>query len=288
MNRLFVQHLTVIDFSYLDAHRGVVGESWIVDIELGGELDEQGMVFDFAHVKKVIKAGIDEAVDHKLLVPSQMESLQVQDHGEEVELQLTLASGAGQILHRSPQQAIALLPFASLTRDQLAPYLAARLKQLLPDNVADIRLRLREEIIQDAYYHYSHGLKKHRGNCQRIAHGHRSRIEILRDGQRDTALEHDWARSWQDIYIGTHEDLAGQPEIDGKEHLEFRYRADQGDFYICLPKPCVYMMETDSTVELIAQHIADCLAQRHPDSHIEVRAYEGVDKGAIAERGRLS
>ena len=34
--KLFVRDLTVIDVSYLCAARGMVGESWLVDIELTG------------------------------------------------------------------------------------------------------------------------------------------------------------------------------------------------------------------------------------------------------------
>ena len=38
MATLFVDNLTVLDFSYLHAKRGMVGESWIVDLELSGEV----------------------------------------------------------------------------------------------------------------------------------------------------------------------------------------------------------------------------------------------------------
>ena len=71
--QLFVNDLTVMDFSYLCPERGMVGESWIVDVVLSGDLNEESMVLDFGKVKKQLKQLIDEYIDHKLLVPVEHE-----------------------------------------------------------------------------------------------------------------------------------------------------------------------------------------------------------------------
>lgn len=280
MITLFVKRLTVIDNSILNPARGLIGESWLVDLELDGEPDDQGMLVDFGEIKRSIKRLIDEQFDHKLLVPADHAALRVAEYPEGSHLAFALEDGS-QIEHRSPRDAIRLIPCEHITADRLAQIIADYLSPLTPDNVAAIRIRLYPEPMQGARYHYSHGLKHHAGNCQRIAHGHRSRIEIERNGQRDRALEDDWAMRWSDIYIGTRSDLIGVSRRDGVEYNEFGYRSAQGNFGLTLPRSACYLIDQDSTIENIAQHLADTLKAAHPDDSFKVYAYEGIDKGAI-------
>lgn len=277
---LFVNRLTVIDSSFLCPSRGLVGESWQVDVELDGALDYQGMVLDFGEVKRAIKRHIDSHFDHKLLVPALHPGLRRSETPGGLHLDFRLDDGR-EIAHRSPGDAVTLLPFAAVTSDRLATHIGAALLPLTPGNVTAIRLRLWPETIDGAYYHYSHGLKHHEGNCQRIAHGHRSRIEIWRNGQRDAGLERAWADDWRDIYIGTRADLIGTSMRDGVACHEFGYRSRQGEFGLTLPQAACYLIDTDSTVENIAAHIADRLKAEHPNDGFKVYAFEGVDKGAV-------
>ncbi|ARU56259.1 queuosine biosynthesis protein QueD [Oleiphilus messinensis] len=290
MNRLFVNNLTVIDFSFLDPIRGIVGESWIVDVELEGELDEQGMVFDFGHVKKQLKNLIDDEVDHKLAIPAQLEGVLIERSENRIDVGYQNSTGE-KWLHRSPASAVLLIEEKEITPESVSTFLIDLFDQVLPDNVDGVSITIRPEEINGAYYHYSHGLKKHLGNCQRIAHGHRSRIEIYLNQQRQKVLETEWATKLQDSYVATLEDLSGQNEQTeislGRQtgqNITFNYVAQQGQFELTLPARQVYIIDTDSTVEWIACHIAENLQETFPNDDIQVRAYEGVGKGSIAER----
>lgn len=284
MIRLFVDNLTVIDFSYFHITRGILGESWIVDIELEGELDAQGMVFDFGDVKKTIKNIIDHEADHKFILPAHYSGLTVQQTHNDLSIQLSTITAPGEHLpeyeHHSPADAVLLLPEPEITQETLARFLTHTIKSRLPDNVSAVHIHLRTEIINGASYHYSHGLKKHKGNCQRIAHGHRSRIEIYLNDQRNEPLEYEWSKTFEDIYIGTREDIS-----EFMNHsICFRYQAEQGEFYLSLPRRQCYLIDTDSTVEWIANHIAGQIKAVHPEDSVRVHAFEGVGKGAIAVR----
>jgi 6-pyruvoyl-tetrahydropterin synthase len=289
--QLFVNDLTVIDFSYLCPERGVVGESWIVDITLDGSLNDQSMVLDFGRVKKQIKAIIDDSVDHKLVVPSEHKFTQVTRREDESGYWVDFMRPQGRSIHLfCPADAFAFIEADAITMETVKSYLQAVIKRQLPTNVAGLELTLRCEDINGFFYHYTHGLKKHDGNCQRIAHGHRSRLQIFLDGMRTPRLEKAWSQRWQDIYVGSIEDAVSRSAMQLSEfahdavaddHVCYSYQADQGLFELAIPKAENTIIETDSTVECISEYLAQAIKAEEPEAAVKVIAYEGVGKGAI-------
>ncbi|MCH8501846.1 MAG: 6-carboxytetrahydropterin synthase [Aliidiomarina sp.] len=288
--QLFVNDLTVIDFSYLCPQRGIVGESWIVDIMLDGSLNDQSMVLDFGRVKKQIKAIIDQSVDHKLLVPSENPITHVTKHSNETHYWVDFLRPQNSIHLFCPADAYAFIDAPEIDMQATLSYLHAVIKKELPNNVKGLELKLRAENIPSFYYHYTHGLKKHDGNCQRIAHGHRSAIQVFVDGMRSPAWEQRWSRRWEDIYIGTAEDVVAPEHLTlspigkdmiGDRHVCYSYVAEQGIFELVLPAAENEVMSNDTTVECIAEYIAQEIKQHEPTHEIKVIAFEGVGKGAI-------
>lgn len=290
---LFVRDLTVIDSSYICEQRGIVGDSWIVDVIMSGELNEMSMVLDFGRVKKQVKQLIDEYVDHRLLVPMQSSAI-VYKPSKAGYSTLDVMRGEKSIHLNCPDQAYCLIDAETVTIESITDHVYQILRNNLPSNVTGIEITLRHENISGAFYHYSHGLKKHDGNCQRIAHGHRSPIEILVDGQRDSEREAAFAKRWQYIYLGSKEDQVSVSELNlaqeanavtDQSHYGFRYTAPQGEFELAIAKAETEILPTDTTVELLAGYIADevkpSLAQ---GQSLQIVAYEGVGKGAMAFR----
>lgn len=281
---LFVRDLTVIDFSYLSAKRGMLGESYITDVELHGELDETSMVFDFSKVKKTIKRAIDELIDHKLALPADCARLHT--GFEQAQQCVRYTSERGVIQIAAPSDAFVSVPGTVISEQTVAAFLEQQIKPLLPENVTKIVFNLRPEQATGFYYHYSHGLKKHDGNCQRIAHGHRSAIQIYTDGMLSPRLNKLWAERWQDIYLGTKEDLCTAEALNWLKAEEssysFRYQSGQGNFELVIPQSHCELVDCDTTVECLAEYIATQLKSLEPAKNYKVVAYEGVGKGAIA------
>ncbi|MCC5851693.1 MAG: 6-carboxytetrahydropterin synthase [Alkalimonas sp.] len=283
---LFVRDLTVIDFSYLCPQRGVLGESLIVDVELEGGLDQASMVLDFGLVKKIIKKAIDSSLDHALAIPLQSAATRLEQQAEQLVVRFDSARGTIQVA--GPEQAFALLDAEQVDNSAIEDFILQQLAGLLPDSVQQIRLTLRHEQSQGFSYQYSHGLKKHDGNCQRIAHGHRSLIRIYQNGMLSPRLNKYWADRWQDIYLLTAEDQCTAADLQwlapAQDDLCSRYQSSQGQFELCLPASHCEIVPCDTTVECLADFIAGQLQQIDDSHQYRVEAYEGVGKGAIAER----
>ena len=286
--KLFVRDLTVIDASYLDEIRGFVGESYQVDVVLQGKLNQQSMILDFSSVKKQIKAIIDAEVDHKLLVPQAAKNCSVRIKQQGTQIDYLLADNSN-IQLNCPNEAYCLLESEKINIELLQNYLEKVVLLQLPDNVAELKLKLRNEQISTPYYHYTHGLKKHDGNCQRIAHGHRSKIDIYINNQYSQELVQQWAERWQDIYLASSEDVVSEADLsfavvnDGYEKLCTAYQAPQGRFELAMPVKRAEILPDDTTVEQLAGFICQQLKSQLGDNEVTVYAYEGIGKGAIAE-----
>lgn len=274
---LFVNNLTNIDASIWSPRHGLMGASWHVDVELDGELGEDGMLFDFGDVKPWIKSRLDAGLDHTLLVPTQAAGVKVEECAEGLHVSAELPYPFDV---RAPRQGFTLMPWGEITAERLGTHLSHELSKRPPTRVDAIRVRLREELPDGAIYTYSHGLKHHSGNCQRIAHGHRSHLRIWRSGQRDPDLEAHWANQLNHAYLVDAADIINARHTD--DVMKVRYRAAQGQFQLHLPVERCHTLNAPTTVEHIAAWLARQIAQSTGEP-IRVQAFEGIDKGAIAE-----
>lgn len=286
--KLFVRDLTVIDASYLDAQRGFVGESFQVDVVLDGQLNEQSMILDFSLVKKQIKAIIDAEVDHKLLVPHASAQCTVMLEAQRAQVDFQLSDNSV-IQLKCPLQAYCLLESEEISKELLETYLEQVVLMKLPDNVQGLSIKLRTESINTPYYHYTHGLKKHDGNCQRIAHGHRSKIDIYINDQYSETWVKKWAERWQDIYLASQSDVIEASELTFMPIKQTQsihcsaYHAQQGYFELLMPALRCEVLNNDTTVEELARFICETIKQDEQDNKVTVYAYEGIGKGAIFE-----
>ena len=166
------------------------------------------MLFDFGHIKTEVRNRLEAWIDHCLVAPTACDSLRMQQGKDVSDVTLVLDKG-GQIQCQAPAASIVGLPVKAVRPALLTPLAQEAIAQVLPDNIHEARIRLYPQAIEGAWYRYSHGLKKHKGACQRIAHGHRSQLWVEVNGERHTAIEQRVAQQWDTVYLGSRDDLQG-------------------------------------------------------------------------------
>lgn len=285
---LFVREITVLDYAYLDPSRGVLGGSLDIDVEFIGGLDEEGVVFDFSLAKKAVKKVIDDLCDHRLVCPR---SSIKEDVEGRVKLEWNYGAGYS-IKYDCPSEAVCVLETDQVDTKSMMSYLEKETMKVMPKNVERLVLHAREENLYGApEYRYTHGLKQHYGNCQRLLHGHRNRIDVEVNGEKSLKWEESCAKNWNDIHLAFPENCPDQDLKMGsrQDHLQsvyVVYTSIQGKFEAWLPGSSVYIMPYETTVENISRHLCETVAEEASKleaiDSVKVWAYEGIRKGSLS------
>lgn len=172
---LFVENVTVLDYAYLRPDVRFAGDSLILTVELRGDLDQRGFIVDFGKLKPMVKRFVDSELDHRLLLPARDRELIVEEIGGRVIVRY------GNLTYEAPPTGVATLDAIAITHDTISRRIEQLVAPHLPSNVSALRCHLARDARaeQQASFAYTHGLRHHDGNCQRLLHGHRGVFVVI-------------------------------------------------------------------------------------------------------------
>ncbi|MBL6990911.1 MAG: 6-carboxytetrahydropterin synthase [Bacteriovoracaceae bacterium] len=296
---LFYNNITVLDYAYWDEQIGVVGDSLSVNVELVGSADEQGILYDFSYVKNNVKKIIDRDCDHRFIVPKNL--VKYNNHENVGHFKGAFGKDKTKVIEFwCPSHSICALPDQTVTQQNIIDYLKQRILAEMPENIISVNLAFEAENLsgENVYFHYTHGLKHHFGNCQMPFHGHRSTIRINKNGKRCQKLEKKLAEEifnknirftyWENVV--NKENIIKQLQCDlpvGRYEqlpcIHVKYKGNQGDFELKINKASetVYFVQKETTIENLTQHFHELVANlTDKTDKIEVIGFEGIAKGA--------
>lgn len=295
---LFIRDLDRLDFALFDLSHGITGQSWHLDLQVHGALDECGFIYDFSKLKNLVKQALKNTIDHALVIPvASAENIQFSENerGEVWDLRVKSRISQTDFTWRyiCPKGAVYPIRAMSVKTSLLEQEIAKLIRHRLPESVSSIQVSLREEAIAptEAWFRYTHGLPKHDGLCQRLFHGHRSRIEVFANSERRPDLEHYVTRELLggSVHIATPNQVkSGHIEIGSlgtsSTPITLAYESAHGYFEGVLPANKVFMVDDETSIECISAFLARKLKKEDPSlGSVKVIAYEGINKGASAE-----
>ena len=276
MSSLFLHDFTVLDCAIFHSENGLMGESVHISAELFGSLDHRGFIFDFSPAKKALKSVVDDTLDHKLLI---QESLA--NGGNILELKTKMESYS----YTAPAESVALLPGTSF--EEIALYLEDQAMKVLPKNVRSVKFSVREEssFQNNINFRYTHGLRYHEGNCQRLFHGHRNRLEVWVGEERDIVSEKILADEWHMAHFTAKETISSGHGLSmgirtkASNQVEIRYHSTKGSYQAIMPSSRIILVEEEPSIENLARLGVERL-QAMGKKPSKVVVFEGLNKGA--------
>jgi 6-pyruvoyl-tetrahydropterin synthase len=292
---IFINDLCRLDCALFDPGLGVYGQSWHVDLIASGELTREGFVHDFGPLKRFVKDTLEQTVDHALLIPISSKFVQYRE-GSQGESWLLESTAKGQKhiwQYDCPKGAVYPIHTVGLKKNVIEQELERLLRHRLPESVHQVKINLREEVISatEASFRYTHGLQLHNGLCQRLFHGHRSKLEVYVDDERRPDLEHFIVRDvfGRNVHVVSTSQMAKVDAEPGKrlDHIaavNVIYDSQAGHFEGQIPGNRVFLVEGETSIECITHQLAKLVRaeEAHADS-VRVLCYEGIGKGSICQ-----
>lgn len=297
---IFLHDITRIDCALFDPSKGIYGQSWRVDVTLTGAVGVNGIVFDFSALKKLVRQTLKSSIDHALIIPINSQAVQFRGASAETGECWYMRSRAGkggtelEWEYRSPKGAVFPSRSVALNRQVVEQDFCRSLKHRLPEHVTHVSVTLREEDADpaEAVLRYTHGIGGHEGHCQRLLHGHRSRLQIFVGEERRPDLEHWIVRDvlGTNVHIASPSQFKSGPSIPpgtrgkGQELVTLSYYASQGLFEATLPAERIFVTEPDTSIECLAQTLAHLVKrEENTAERVKIICWEGIGRGSIAE-----
>jgi 6-pyruvoyl-tetrahydropterin synthase len=298
LSGIFLRDVSRFDCAIFDPGLGVIGQSWNVDINLLGPIDEQGFVHDFGTLKGLISQTLKASLDHALIIPIGSQGIMYAEtpEGELWRFQAKSRNGGPDNTweYRCPKGAVYPIRSVALRPAVIEQEIARLLRHRLPDSVHQITAKLREETIDatQATYRHTHGILSHAGFCQRLFHGHRNRVEVYAGAERRPDLEQWVARELlgANVHVSTPAQVKsgghpigtrGKPE----DTITIGGTGSLGYYEAVLPADRVFMVETETSCECTGRQILKALKEREKNSREKLRVicFEGIGKGSLVE-----
>jgi 6-pyruvoyl-tetrahydropterin synthase len=291
---IFISDLLTVDCAVFDPSRGIIGQSWHLDVEIHGALSENHFVYDFGKLKQLVRQTAKTSIDHALLIPvgSQRVNFSESIGAESWDMQSANRGDGGRWKYTCPAGAVFPIRAVHVKTSTVEQEFNKLLRHRLPASVLGVKIRLREESAEPtaAFFRYTHGIAGHEGLCQRLFHGHRSRIEVHVGEERRPDLEHYVCRELfnSEIHIASPGQVisgdytVGQRGEPGKD-LVLEFSASLGRYHASLPADRVFIVDGETSIECLTRHLAMLIQDRIGNlERVQVRCFEGINKGAVA------
>jgi 6-pyruvoyl-tetrahydropterin synthase len=297
---IFLHDITRIDCALFDPSKGIYGQSWRVDVTLTGAVGVNGIVFDFSSLKKLVRQTLKSSIDHALIIPINSQAVQFRgaaaETGECWYMRSRSGKGGAELEweYKSPKGAVFPSRSVALNRQVVEQDFCRSLKHRLPEHITHVSVTLREEEAEptEAVLRYTHGIGGHEGHCQRLLHGHRSRLQVFVGDERRPDLEHWIVRDvlGSNVHIASPSQFKAGPTIEpgtrgkGRDLVTLSYEASQGLFEATLPAERIFVTEPDTSIECLAQTLAQLVKrEENTAERVKIICWEGIDRGSVAE-----